>query len=67
MRILIADDEKNIRELLRDELADRGSRVAVAENGLNALALLEKEEFDVLLLDLNMPGLAGLEVLKKLK
>ena len=67
MRILIADDEKNIRELLRDELAARGSLVAVAENGLSALALLEKEEFDVLLLDLNMPGLAGLEVLKKLK
>lgn len=67
MRILIADDEKNIRELLRDELAASVSRAVVAENGLDALGLLEKEEFDVLLLDMNMPGLDGLEVLKKMK
>lgn len=67
MRILITDDEKNIRELLRDELATMASRVAMAENGLKALELLEKEEFDILLLDMNMPGLNGLEVLKKLK
>jgi DNA-binding NtrC family response regulator len=66
MRILIADDEKNIRELLRDELATMASRVAAAENGLVALELLEKNEFDVLLLDLTMPGMDGIEVLKKL-
>ena len=66
MRILIADDERNIRELLRDELASSASRVAVAENGRKALELLEKEEFDVLLLDINMPEMDGIEVLKKL-
>ena len=51
----IADDEKNIRELLRDELATVAPRVAMAENGLKALEFLEKEEFDILLLDINMP------------
>jgi DNA-binding NtrC family response regulator len=66
MRILIADDEKNIRELLRDELATMASRVAVAENGRLALELLEKNEYDVLLLDLSMPGMDGIDVLKKL-
>jgi DNA-binding NtrC family response regulator len=67
MKILIADDEKNIRELLRDELLTSASHVAVAENGLKALELLEKEEFDILLLDISMPEMDGIEVLKKLK
>jgi two-component system NtrC family response regulator/two-component system response regulator AtoC len=64
---MIADDEKNIRELLRDELAPLVSRVIEAENGSTALELLEKEEFDVLLLDMNMPGLDGIDVLKRIK
>ncbi len=66
MRILIADDEKNIREILRNELAAVMSRVEVAENGIKALELLEKDEYDVLLLDLSMPGMGGIDVLKKL-
>lgn len=67
MRILIVDDEKNLRQVLRIELAAGGAEVEEAENGLKALYLLEKEEYDVVLLDLNMPYLGGIEVLKKMK
>ena len=67
IEILIADDERNLREVLVNELSKRGYNVAEAGNGLEALDLLEKKEYDVLLLDLNMPGLGGIEVLKKIK
>jgi len=66
-KVMIADDEKNIRELLRDALSPLVSHVVAIENGTKALELLEKEEFDVLLLDMNMPGLDGIEVLKRIK
>ncbi len=64
---MIADDEKNIRELLRDELSPLVSHVVEVQNGSKALELIEKEEFDVLLLDMNMPGLDGIDVLKSIK
>ena len=67
IRVLIADDEKNIRELLRDELATSMVHVAAVESGPAALAELERSEYDILLLDLTMPGMDGIEVLKKLK
>ncbi|MDA8423825.1 MAG: sigma-54 dependent transcriptional regulator [Nitrospiraceae bacterium] len=66
-KVMIADDEKNIRELLRDELSPLVSHVVEVQNGSKALELIEKEEFDVLLLDMNMPGLDGIDVLKSIK
>jgi two-component system, NtrC family, response regulator PilR len=66
-KVMIADDEKNIRELLRDELSPLVAHVVEVQNGSKALELLEKEEFDVLLLDMNMPGLDGIDVLKSIK
>ncbi len=67
VRVLIADDEKNIRELLRDELATGMVHVAAVESGPAALAELERNEYDIILLDLTMPGMDGIEVLKKLR
>ncbi|MDO9287224.1 MAG: sigma-54 dependent transcriptional regulator [Thermodesulfovibrionales bacterium] len=67
VRILIADDEKNFREVLMTTLSDEGFDVTGADSSLKAKDLLEKEEYDVLLLDLNMPEVGGMEVLKKIK
>ncbi len=67
IRTLIADDEINLREVLIHELSRRGYHTTGASNGLEALDLLEKNEYDVLLLDLNMPKLGGIEILKKIK
>lgn len=65
IRVLIADDEKNIREVLQAELSRDDFVVSSAESGQTALALLARSEYDVLVLDLNMPGLDGLSVLKQ--
>ena len=67
MRILIADDDKNLRMVLASELSEEGFEVNVAENGTKAVALIENDEYDVLLLDLSMPGFNGMDVLKKIK
>lgn len=63
MHILFADDEKNLQELMRTELPRMGYRVTVCPDGLTAVAALEKEPFDCLLVDLDMPGLNGIEVI----
>ena len=63
IRLLIADDEPKLLSILSRELAQRGFQVTVAEDGVQAAAVLEKQEFDVLLLDVRMPGKDGLEVL----
>ncbi len=67
IRILIADDEKNLRAVLCNELSREGYFAEGAETGSKALEILERGEHDVLLLDLNMPGLGGIDVLRKVK
>src|SRR3989338_330860 len=64
IRILIADDEKNFSSVVRDELAADGFYAEVASDGKAALIALNQGEFDVVLLDINMPHLNGIEVLK---
>ncbi len=65
MRILFADDEPNLQELMRTELPRMGYSVTVCPDGFTAVAALEKEPFDCLLVDLDMPGMTGLEVISK--
>jgi len=67
IRVLIADDEKNLRELLRDSLETEVAAVTAVESGTHALKELEQNEYDILLLDLQMPGMDGISVLKELK
>lgn len=65
--VLVADDEEEIRSLLRLYLEKDGYRVLEAADGIAARALLKKEEIDLVLLDLMMPGLNGYQVLRKLR
>jgi adenylate cyclase len=66
-RVLIADDDPVNREVLRRLLGRDGHVVAEAGSGHEALRLLEEQSFDVLLLDLLMPGMNGFEVLQRLR
>jgi len=65
--ILVVDDEETMRDSCQQALSQDGNRVEVAEDGSTALAMLEKESFDLVILDLKMPGLSGMEVLEKVK
>ncbi|WP_153555931.1 sigma-54-dependent transcriptional regulator [Roseimaritima sediminicola] len=65
MRILFADDEENLQELVRSEVPRMGYAVTVCPDGLTAVAALEKEDFDCMIVDLQMPGLNGLQVIEK--
>jgi len=65
--ILVVDDEPNIRRMLSRVLDEEGHRTRVAAGGAEALALVEADEPDVVLLDLSMPGMDGLEVLEALR
>jgi len=67
MKILIADDDRNLRMVLKNELADEGFDVYDADNGKKTIDMLNNDEYDVLILDLNMPGLNGIDILKKVK
>ncbi|MFZ3072472.1 MAG: sigma-54 dependent transcriptional regulator [Thermodesulfobacteriota bacterium] len=62
--VLVADDEKNLVNILKEELASAGFEVFTAYNGKDALKLLEQKKFDVCLLDVNMPFINGVEVLR---
>ena len=66
-RLLVADDNKVNRLLLTRSLELQGHRVASAENGRVALEMLARENFDLLLLDIEMPELDGFQVLERLK
>jgi len=57
--ILVVDDEETMRDSCQQALSQDGNRVEVAEDGSTALAMLEKESFDLVILDLKMPGLSG--------
>jgi two-component system response regulator PilR (NtrC family) len=66
-RILVVDDERSMREMLEILLRREGYEVAVAENGTAAIALLQKRPFDMLISDVRMPDVSGVDVLRKAK
>jgi adenylate cyclase len=66
-RILVVDDSASNRDLLSRRLVREGHSVTAAESGASALALTTAESFDLVLLDLMMPGMSGFEVLRRLK
>ncbi len=66
-RVLVVDDERALRRALSRLLQVKGMTVGVAEDGANAVELLEKETFDVALVDLMMPRMGGLELLSHVR
>ncbi|GIW94252.1 MAG: acetoacetate metabolism regulatory protein AtoC [Pirellulaceae bacterium] len=65
--MLFADDEPALRELIRDELPRMGYEVTVCPDGATATAELERTAYDCLIVDLDMPGMSGLEVIARLR
>jgi response regulator RpfG family c-di-GMP phosphodiesterase len=65
-RVLVVDDEKVIREILSDFLTMEGYVVRTVEDGSNALQELERRSYNLVISDLKMPGMGGLELLEKI-
>ena len=66
-KLLIIDDERGIRNTLREILADEGHEVDVAENGKQGLEMAQAKAYDLIFSDIKMPEMDGMEVLKALK
>jgi len=66
-RILVVDDEESIRELYRAELAEEGYEVDLAGDGLQALRRLDVFRPDLVTLDVKMPGIDGIETLRRIR
>jgi len=64
--ILVVDDEQVICDLLSQELKEQGYQVTAALDGNSALTLLREENFDVVLLDIRLPGISGIDVLREI-
>ena len=67
LKLLFADDERSLQELMSLELPRMGHEVTVCPDGRTAVAALEKNTYDCLLVDLDMPGYSGLEVIERAK
>ena len=67
IRVLIAEDEDGLRTTIAAWLGDEGFVVEQASNGLDAIKLVQSQDFDIALLDIRMPGVNGLEVLRFIK
>jgi CheY-like chemotaxis protein len=65
-RLLVADDEENLREFYRLELEEEGYRVETAANAVEVLKKLEARKYDAIILDIQMPGMPGIDLLQKI-
>jgi DNA-binding NtrC family response regulator len=66
-KVLLVDDEEEFVETLAERMRTRGMEVATTTSGSEALDRVDDEDFDVVVLDLKMPGIDGLEALKRIK
>jgi len=66
-KVLVVDDEENIRQLYKEELVEEGYEVFLAGGGEEAVRMMDEVQPDVVTLDVRMPGMDGIEVLRALK
>lgn len=66
-RILITEDDEEMRSLLKDFFKEEGFETDSVSNGVDALQKLAKDHFDLIITDIRMPGLTGLDILPRLK
>jgi DNA-binding NtrC family response regulator len=66
-KILIVDDENDFRETIIKRLRARKMEVEGADSGFKALEMLDQQDFDVIVLDVKMPGMDGIETLREIK
>jgi DNA-binding response OmpR family regulator len=67
MKLLIVDDDANIQRLYKEELEEEGYEVVIASTGKDALEMFEKENPDIVTLDILMPDIDGISLLRKMK
>lgn len=67
MKILIVDDDLHIQRLYKEEFVDEGYEVVVASNGQEAIEMFEKESPDIVTLDILLPDIDGIRVLRQMK
>jgi DNA-binding response OmpR family regulator len=67
MKLLIVDDDLNIQRLYKEELEEEGYDVVIASSGKDALEMFEKENPDIVTLDILMPDIDGISLLRKMK
>jgi two-component system, chemotaxis family, chemotaxis protein CheY len=66
-KILVVDDSVTMRQMVSLTLEKAGHTVHIADSGISALKLTDKERFDLVITDINMPGMGGLELIKELR
>ncbi len=66
-KILVVDDEENIRELYKEEFVEMGYDVVTVNDGIQALAAMDAAKFDLVTLDMRMEEMDGIETLRKIK
>ncbi|UOE93113.1 response regulator [Alkalihalobacillus sp. LMS39] len=66
-KLLVAEDEDVLRMLIVDTLEDEGYTIDEAADGLEAMEFIEKNQYDLILVDYMMPGLTGIEVIEKVR
>jgi two-component system, chemotaxis family, chemotaxis protein CheY len=67
MRALVVDDSASMRAILRRTLQERGFEIVTSSSGIDALATLGQQKLDLVLIDWNMPGMNGFELLQRIR